>query len=129
VQVRSCRITDPCDEAASIALPEHLRQPGDVDGDAPRLVLRQDLSLPRLTIVVAAVEVGERLPAGVPNDVTARYLVGVPGRWETAGWFGHGDSLSRAGPTARLARRATSGRLRPISLMDGRRSARGGRGG
>jgi hypothetical protein len=49
----------------------------DVDGDPSRLVLRQYLRLPSLSFVVAGVEVGKRLPVGVPHDTAessrARY--------------------------------------------------------
>jgi hypothetical protein len=48
-------------------LPEQLRQPRNVDGDPSRLVLRQHLSLPSLSFVVAGVEVGKGLPVGVPD--------------------------------------------------------------
>jgi hypothetical protein len=34
------------------------------------------------------VDVGDRLPAGVPHDIAARHLIGSPGRWEAvAVWF------------------------------------------
>jgi hypothetical protein len=83
---------DPIPEAGSrrdlgsiaICLPKQLRQPRDVDGDASRLILREHLGLPRLVFVVAGLEVGERLPIGVPDDVAAGHLVGAPGRREAA---------------------------------------------
>jgi hypothetical protein len=67
------------------ALPEQLRQPCDVDGDAARLVLRENLRLSCFVFVVARVDVNERLAVGVADDVAAGYLVGVPGRRETSG--------------------------------------------
>jgi hypothetical protein len=42
-------------------------------------------SLPRFGFVVAAVEIGERLPVGVSDDITARHWVGVLGRRKAAG--------------------------------------------
>jgi hypothetical protein len=41
-----------------------LRQPRDVDGDPPRLVLREHLCLPRFGVVVARIEVSEGLSVG-----------------------------------------------------------------
>jgi hypothetical protein len=52
-----------------IGLPEQFRQPRDVDGYPAGLVLLQHLCLPRFGLVVAGVDVGERLPVGVPDDV------------------------------------------------------------
>jgi hypothetical protein len=37
-------------DSAALALPEQLRQPRDVDGDAPRLVCCQDLRLPSASV-------------------------------------------------------------------------------
>jgi hypothetical protein len=68
---------------------QQLRQPRDVHGDAARLVLREHLCLPRFGIVVAGVDVHERLTVGVTDDLAARHRVGVPWRREAAGWFGH----------------------------------------
>jgi hypothetical protein len=72
---------------ASVAIcpPEQLRQPRNVDGDPSRLVLRQQLRLPRLVLVVAGVELRDRLPVGIPDDVTAENLVGAPARGKSAG--------------------------------------------
>jgi hypothetical protein len=53
---------------------QQLRQPCDIDGDASCLVLRQHLCLPRLVLVVAGVEVSQRLPVGVSDDVAAGQL-------------------------------------------------------
>jgi hypothetical protein len=44
----------------------------------------------RFSFVVAGVEVRQRLPVGVPDDVAARHGLGVPGRREAAGRFCHG---------------------------------------
>ena len=80
-----CRFARTRREAASSTsliaprLPWRLRQPRDVDGDPPRLVLRQHLRLPRLGLVVAGVEVGKRLPVGVADDVAAGDRLGAPG--------------------------------------------------
>ena len=41
----------------ALALPEQLRQPCDVDGDAPRLVGGEHLGLPRLGFALSRVEV------------------------------------------------------------------------
>jgi hypothetical protein len=57
------------------------------DGDPPRLVVREHLRLPGFVGVVARVEVGERLPVGVPDDVAARHSVCSPGRREAARSF------------------------------------------
>jgi hypothetical protein len=67
---------------AVLALPEQLRQ--RVDGDPPRLVLRQHLRLPCLVIVLSRVYVRKLLPVGVPDDITVRRPVGAPGRREAA---------------------------------------------
>jgi hypothetical protein len=52
--------------------------------DPSNLVVREHLRLPSLIFVVARIEVRERLSVGVSHDVTARYLVGAPGRREAA---------------------------------------------
>jgi hypothetical protein len=61
---------------------------------SPRLtsspVLREHLRLPGFVLVVAGIEVRERLPIGIPDDVAAGDLVGVPRRREQARWFCHG---------------------------------------
>jgi hypothetical protein len=54
---------------AGATLPQQLGQPGDVDGDAASLVVRQRLRLQRLGFVLAAVEVGvprQQLPMTRP---------------------------------------------------------------
>jgi hypothetical protein len=66
-----------------------LRQPRNVHSDPSCLVLCQDLGLPSLGIVVSAVEVRQRLPVGVADDVAAGHRGGVPGRGKSAGRFGH----------------------------------------
>jgi hypothetical protein len=48
-----------------IGLPKQLRQPRDVDGDPSRLILGQDLCLACLGIIVARVNVCDRLSVGV----------------------------------------------------------------
>jgi hypothetical protein len=65
-------------------LPKQLRQPRHVDGDAPSLVFREYLRLPRLDLGLAAVDVSGRLSTGVTDDVAAGYRVGDPGRGEGA---------------------------------------------
>jgi hypothetical protein len=60
------------------------------DRDAPRLVDREHLRLPRFGFAVPRVEVRESLSVGVANNEAARRQVGVPGRREKAGWVGHG---------------------------------------
>jgi hypothetical protein len=60
-------------------LPEQLRQPRDVDGDPSRLVVREHVGLPCLSIVVAGVEVREGLTVGVPDDIAAGHRVGCQG--------------------------------------------------
>jgi hypothetical protein len=62
-----------------LALPEQLRQPRDVDGDASRLVCGQHLRLPRLGL-----NVRKFLPVGVPDDITVRRPVGAPWRRDAA---------------------------------------------
>jgi hypothetical protein len=58
---------------------KQLRQPRDVDGDPPGLVLRQDLGLQRLGFAVPGVDVRERLTVGVADDIAACDLVGALG--------------------------------------------------
>jgi hypothetical protein len=65
---------------AALVLPEQLRQPRDIDGNAPRLVLRQHL----LGLVLSRIDVRKFLPVGVSHDVAARHLVGAPWRREAA---------------------------------------------
>jgi hypothetical protein len=45
----------------ALALAKQLRQPRDVDGDAPRLVLRQHLGLQRFGFAISGKDVRERL--------------------------------------------------------------------
>jgi hypothetical protein len=79
---------------SAVILPmQQLRQPCDVDGDPSGLVFREHLRLPRLDLGGAAVDVGDRLPVGVADDIAARYLVGTPGRREAAWSLGHGGIL------------------------------------
>jgi hypothetical protein len=55
---------------------QQFRQPRDVQRDPSRLVLCQHLCLPCFGFVLAAVEVRERLPVGVADDIAAGQLVG-----------------------------------------------------
>jgi hypothetical protein len=64
----------------AIGLREQLGHPRDADGDAPRLVHRERLCLPCFGFVVPRVNIRERLPIGVPDDVTAGNGFGAPGR-------------------------------------------------
>jgi hypothetical protein len=50
-------------------LPERLRQSRDFDGDPSRLVFREHFRLPRFGFVVPGVDVRERLPIGVPDEL------------------------------------------------------------
>jgi hypothetical protein len=61
-----------------LALSQKLRQPRDVRRDAPRLVFREHVRLPRFYLGLAAVDVGDRLSTGVADDIAAGYRVGVP---------------------------------------------------
>jgi hypothetical protein len=71
----------------SFALPEQFRESRDVERDATRLVGGEHLRLPRVGFVVTAVELGQRLSVGVPDDITAAPLVGMPRRREAAWWL------------------------------------------
>jgi hypothetical protein len=53
----------------ALALPEQLRQPRDVDGDAPPLVLGQHLGLQRFGFPFSGIDVRERLIVGVADDI------------------------------------------------------------
>jgi hypothetical protein len=65
----------------------NFHQSGPVSSSGSRTMLRairrassavRRLGLPRLGLVVARVEVGQRLPVGVTHDVAVRLLVGAP---------------------------------------------------
>jgi hypothetical protein len=71
--------------AVAVPLPQQLRQPRHVDGNPPRFVLRENLRLPCFVFVVARIDVRERLPVGVTDDIATRNFVGTPGRREAAG--------------------------------------------
>jgi hypothetical protein len=73
--------------AAGFSRDPLLQQPRDVDGDPPSLVLSEHLCLPRFGLVVAGVDVGERLPAGIPHDIAAGHLVCAPRSPEAARRF------------------------------------------
>jgi hypothetical protein len=47
------------DRGLLVALPQQLRQPRDVRRDAPRLVGRQHIGLPRLGLGCSGVDVGD----------------------------------------------------------------------
>jgi hypothetical protein len=64
--------------SVAIRLRNQLRQPCDVDSDAPRLILREHLGLQSFRRIVARVQIGERLAAGVADDVAARNGFGSP---------------------------------------------------
>jgi hypothetical protein len=89
-------------DSVVIRAAEHLRQPRDVDSDPSRLVLRQDLGLPRLVLIVSGVKVRERLPVGVADDVTAGD--GSPGCWEAAGCVGYRGTLRPEKPNRSIYR-------------------------
>jgi hypothetical protein len=55
---RTVSVSQHCLGSTGIGLPQQLRQPRDVDGDPPRLVLRQHLGL-------------ERVAAGLKSDAVA----------------------------------------------------------
>jgi hypothetical protein len=79
----------------AIRLPEHLRQPRDVDSDPARLVLREHLRLPRFSIVVARVE-ARACP--LASRITSRpRRVGAPGRREAAGGSGMVEPSAESG--------------------------------
>ena len=46
---------------------EQLRQPRDVDGDPPRLVLREHLRLQSFGRIVARIQIGQRLAVSVAD--------------------------------------------------------------
>jgi hypothetical protein len=92
------------------AFPSNSRPPCDVDGDAPRLVLRQDVGLSSFGVTVASrhgscpkilhqmmKENGTGLPVGVPNDVAAGDRFGSPGSWQAAAVIrgGEGETAGR----------------------------------
>jgi hypothetical protein len=63
---------------------QQLQQSRDVASDPPRLIRREHLRLPRLGLVLARVDIGQRLPVGVMHDIAARYSFGAPGGREAA---------------------------------------------
>jgi hypothetical protein len=69
----------------SLALPQQLRQPGDVDRNAPRFVLREHVGLPSFGLGCSGIDVGDRLPVRVTDAIAAGYRVGAPGWREAAG--------------------------------------------
>ena len=78
--------------------PQQLRQPRDIGGDPPRLVSSENFGLSGLCLRCAGIDIRQGLAIGVPHDITARYLVSMPGGRETAGGFTHsGCRASSAG--------------------------------
>jgi hypothetical protein len=106
--------------------PKQFRQPCDVERDAARLVGSQHLGLPCLVRVLTRVELGERLTAGVADDVAARYRVGAPGRREGEGrerglldhLVGGGQQRFRDGKAERLGGLLIDGELKLGRLHD-----------
>ena|SRR6266446_1658124 len=66
--------------ALSLSAPQQLRKPRDVDGDAARLVLSENLGLQGIRLGCPAVDIGEGLAVGVAHDVAAWNFLGSPGR-------------------------------------------------
>jgi hypothetical protein len=60
---------------SSLAL--QLRQLGDVGGDAPRLVLSEQLGRGASSRLLLEIDVGERLPVGVADDEAPPVQLGV----------------------------------------------------
>jgi hypothetical protein len=58
--------------------PEQVRQPRDVEGDPSRLVVREHLRLPCIGLGLPTVEIRERLPGGITDNIAAGHLVGAP---------------------------------------------------
>ena len=59
---------------------QHLRQLGDVGGDAPGLVAGQQTGSRSPPLLLLEIDVGERLPVGVADDEAGLLLVDRPGR-------------------------------------------------
>jgi hypothetical protein len=66
------------DPLVRLSLPQQLGQPRDVDGGRARVVFRQYLRLPGFVLVFAGVDLRQRLPVGVPDDIAARHRIGAP---------------------------------------------------
>jgi hypothetical protein len=66
------------------ALRDQLGQSRDVGGNPPALVRREHLRLPRLGLVLAAVEIRDRLPVGVADDIAAGDLLSASGGGKAA---------------------------------------------
>ena len=63
---------------------QHLRQLGDVGGDAPGLVVGEELGRCAASRLLFEIHVGERLPVGVADDEAGVGLLDGPGRREAA---------------------------------------------
>jgi hypothetical protein len=84
---------------------EQFRQPRDIHGDPSRLVFREHPRLSRLVLVLPRVNVRERLPVGVPDDIAAGHLVGAPGCGKRRGVIGgeEGEATGRGMASTSLA--------------------------
>jgi hypothetical protein len=69
----------PTHSPLAFILAKQLRQPRDVGGNLPGLVLRRDLGLQRLGLAVSGVDVHERCPLAVADDIAARDIVDAQG--------------------------------------------------
>ena len=65
-------------------LAQQLRQLGDVHGDAPRFIAGEQLRRRAPTGLLLEIDVGERLPVVIADDVAGVGLLGGPGRREVA---------------------------------------------
>jgi hypothetical protein len=65
---------------ASALPPQQLRQLGDVGGDAPGLVAREQTGSRPSARFIFEIHVGQRLPVGVADDEAGVGLLGGPGR-------------------------------------------------
>jgi hypothetical protein len=77
---------------AVVLPPQQFRQLGDVDGDAPGLVAGEQLSRRSASRLVLEIDIGERSPVPVADDVALSIELGVwivdaPGRREAAGLY------------------------------------------
>jgi hypothetical protein len=71
-----------CVVLVCVSLAKQLRRPRDVDRDPPRLVRGEYLRLLRVVGVVAAVEISQRLPIGMPDDKPPAILLARQGGWK-----------------------------------------------
>jgi hypothetical protein len=68
-------------------LTQYFKQLGDVGGDAPGLVSREQTGSPSPSRLILEIDVGERLTVLIPDDEASVGLLDRPGRREAA--FGH----------------------------------------